>query len=84
MEEAADAAHSTQVERAALLCLRRSRYVGTARVGQIYRPIFFMQPSVRCVSGVCMPEAVGVRSLRAARERLPSARELAESSPREL
>ena len=34
--------------------------------------------------GVCMPEAVGVRSLRAARERLPSARELVRSSPREL
>ena len=34
--------------------------------------------------GVCMPEAVGVRSLRAARERLPSARELAEFEPREL
>ena len=41
-----------------------------------------MQPSVRCVSGVCMPEAVGVRSLRAARERLPSARELAEFTAR--
>ena len=34
--------------------------------------------------GVCMPEAVGVRSLRAARERpcLPSARELAEFTAR--
>ena len=32
--------------------------------------------------GVCMPEAVGARSLRAARERLPSARELAEFTAR--
>ena len=34
--------------------------------------------------GVCMPEATGVRSLRAARERLPSAGELAEFTAREL
>ena len=32
MEEAADAAHSTQVERAALLCLRRSRYAAERAV----------------------------------------------------
>ena len=32
MEEAADAAHSIQVERAALLCLRRSRYAAERAV----------------------------------------------------
>ena len=32
VEEAADAAHSTQVERAALLCLRRSRYAAERAV----------------------------------------------------
>ena len=60
-----DAAHSTQVERAALLCLRRSRYAAE-----------------RAVCACLKAEAVGVRSLRAARERLPSARELAEFTVR--
>mgnify|MGYP005629221145 CR=1 FL=1 len=55
MEEAADAAHSIQVERAALLCLRRSRYAAERAVCACLKRLVSEASGPR-VSG-CLPRA---------------------------